>query len=138
MHQLPLLAYLADKIWNESAKILSNDSAVCLSPGCSDKSRWLVQSADYKQKSLFLWSVIKMASQIACEQACGIFNCRRVCTHFLSVALRVNQIDAYIKWLQKKAVFSKIFKAGNVDMPKRSGKKQLSSESISETEHEAG
>ena len=61
LHQLLIPAYLADKIWNESAKILSNDSTVCPSPGCSDNSQWLVQSTDYKQKSPFLWSVVKMA-----------------------------------------------------------------------------
>ena len=61
LYQLSIPAYLADKIWNEYAKILSNDSAVCPSPGCSDNSQWLVQNTDDKRKSPFLGSVVKMA-----------------------------------------------------------------------------
>ena len=53
LHQLSIPAYLADKIWNEFAKILSNDSAVCPSPGCSDNSQWLVQSTVINENPFF-------------------------------------------------------------------------------------
>ena len=63
--------------------------------------------------------------QIACEQACGIFKCSRICAHVFSVALTINQIDAYIKWLQKQKYSVNYSKLANVDMPKGSGKKAV-------------
>ena len=63
--------------------------------------------------------------QIACEQACSVFKCSRICAHSVSVALRINQIDAYIKWLQKQKYSVSYSKLANVDMPKGSSKKAV-------------
>ena len=48
---LPIPAYLADKVWDESTNVLATDGSVCPSPGCKDKSEWLVKSTDLKCKS---------------------------------------------------------------------------------------
>ena len=103
---------------------MSSNSTVCPSPGCSDNSQWLVQSTDFKQKSPFFVECCKNG-QIVWEQACGIFKCSRICAHSVSVALKINQIEAYIKWLQKQRYSVNYSKLANVDMPKGSGKKAV-------------
>ena len=43
----------------------------------------------------------------------------RIYAHSVFVALKVNKIDAYIKWPQKQKYSVNYFKLANVDMPQR-------------------
>ena len=43
----------------------------------------------------------------------------RIYAHSVFAALRVNKIDAYIKWSQKQKYSVNYFKLANVDMPQR-------------------
>ena len=132
LHKLPIPAYLADKIWNESLQILSSDGSICQSPGCSDDSQWLVKSTDLKRKSPFFVECCR-SGQITCEQACGVFKCSKLCAHTVSVALNIDNLNAYIDWLQKQKGYSVNYsKLGSVDMPKGSGKKSSSNRKASQ------
>lgn len=48
------------------------------------------------------------------------------------VALKINQIEAYITWLQKQRYSVNYSKLANVDMPKGSGKKSSSHQKVSQ------
>ena len=85
-----------------------------------------MQSTDLKRKSPFFVEYCK-GGQITYEQACGVFKCSKLCAHTVSVALKIDKLDAYIDWLQKqKGYLVNYSKLASVDMPKGSGKKSSS------------
>ena len=113
LHCLPIPAYLADKVWDESTNILAIDGSVCPPPGCKDESEWLVQSTDLKRKSPFFVECRKNG-QIVCEQGCGVFKSSKVCVHSVSVACHTGKLDQYLQWLLKQ-------KAGPLNLSKYGG-----------------
>ena len=123
--QLPLPAYLAEKVWKETTITLKNETSICPSPGCDDSSQWLVASTDYKRKSPYFVQIHK-SGQIVCEQACGVFKCSKVCVHCISVAYKTNQLEKFVKWFQQKEKPVNFSKLASVGMPQHSGKKSHS------------
>lgn len=120
---LPIPAYLADKVWDECTNVLATDGSVCLSPGCKDKSEWLVKSTDLKRKSPYFVEC-RRNGQVVCEQNCGLFKASKVCVHTVSVARHTGQLGQYLQWcLKQKAGTLNMSKLAAIDMPAGSGKK---------------
>ena len=42
--QISIPQYVAEKVWTDGKELASQDSNVCISPGCTDGSAWLVKS----------------------------------------------------------------------------------------------
>lgn len=54
------------------------------------------------------------------------FKCSKICAQSVFVALKIDQLDAFIEWLQKQNRYSvNYLKLASVDMPKGSGRKVL-------------
>jgi len=123
--QLPLPAYLAEKVWKETTITLQNETSICPSPGCDDSSQWLVASTDYKRKSPFFVQINK-SGQIACEQSCGVFKCSKICVHCISVAYKTNQLEKFVRWFQQKEKPVNFSKLASIGMPQHGGKKSHS------------
>ena len=120
---LPIPDYLADKVWDESTNVLAADGSVCPSPGCKDKSEWLVKSTDLKRKSPYFVECRKNG-QVVCGQSCGLFKASKVCVHTVSVARHTGQLGQFLQWcLKQKAGTLNMSKLAAVDMPAGSGKK---------------
>ena len=110
---LPIPTYLADKVWNESTGVLATDGSVCPSPGCKDRSGWLVKSTDLKRNSPYF-----VDGQVVCEPSCGVFKSSKVCVHTVSVAHHTGKFGQYLQWLlkQKEGTLN-VSKLAAVDMP---------------------
>ena len=120
---LPIPAYLADKVWDESTNVLAAEGSVYPSPGCKDRSEWLVKSTDLKRKSPYFVECRKNG-QVVCEPSCGLFKSSKVCVHTVSVARHTGELGQYLHWLlkQKEGTLN-VSKLAAVDMPAGSGKK---------------
>ena len=68
LNRLNVPDYLAQKVWEESSMLLENEDSVCVSPGCRDRSQWLVQSIDSTRKSPHFVEVCRNR-QVKCEQS---------------------------------------------------------------------
>ena len=124
LRRLPIPVYLADKVWDESTKMLASEGCICPSPGCSNKMEWLVQSCDARRKSPYFVECRKNG-QIICEQSCGVYKSSKLCVHTVTVARRNNVLSQYLRWLLKqKAGTLNLSKLAAVDMPTGSGKKK--------------
>ena len=116
--------YLADKVWDESTRLLASEGCVCPSPGCSNKMEWLVQSCDARRKSPYFVECRKNG-QILCEQSCGVYKSSKLCVHTVTVARSNGVLGQYLHWLLKqKAGTLNLSKLAAVDMPTGSGKKR--------------
>ena len=92
---LPIPAYLANKIWEESTKILASNGSVIPSPGCKNESEWLVKSNDLKRKSPYFVECRKNG-QVVCEPNCGIYKSSKVCVHAVVVACHTQKLELYV------------------------------------------
>ena len=120
---VPIPAYLANKIWEESTKILASNGSVIPSPGCKNESEWLVKSNDLKRKSPYFVECRKNG-QVVCEPNCGIYKSSKVCVHAVVVACHTQKLELYVQWLakQKEGTVS-VSKLASIGIPTGSGKK---------------
>ena len=85
--QISIPQYVAEKVWSDGKELASQDSNVCVSPGCTDGSAWLVRVTVQHIKDRILLSV-KKSGQLCCEKRCIMFNSCGVCAHIIAVAAR--------------------------------------------------
>ena len=79
----------------------SSESDICVSPGCTDGSAWLVKSTILTHQRPFLWSVERQAK---CHVRRTVhFFIPAVCVHTLvTVAKKKGCLDSLVKWLSKR------------------------------------
>ena len=114
--------YVADKIWSESQQLAMSKNSVCISPGCSDGSAWLVQSNNESRHRPFFVEC-KKNGHIVCEQSCMLFHSCNICAHTVAVAKQKYCLDSLLNSVAKKQRGVNITKMSDVGMPKSRGKK---------------
>ena len=114
--------YVAEKIWSECKQLELSKNSVCISPGCSDGSAWLVQSNDQTRHRPFFVEC-KKNGHIICEQSCMLFHSCSICAHIVAVAKQKYCLDSLLNSFTKKQRGVNITKMSDVGMPKSRGKK---------------
>ena len=113
--------YVAEKVWIDSQHLVSTESNVCASPGCTDGNAFLVKSTiATRQRPYFV--ECKKNGQISSEQSCMLYHSSGVCAHTVAVAQKKGCLDVFLNRLNKRDKLS-VTKMANVGLPKGAGKK---------------
>ena len=93
--QISIPQYVAEKVWTDGTELTSQDSNVCISPGCADGSAWLVKSDNATHHRPYFVEC-KKSGQLCCEKSCIMFNSCGVCAHIVAVATRKKCLETFI------------------------------------------
>ena len=119
--QISIPQYIAEKVWTDGKELASQDSNVCISPGCTDGSAWLVKSDNATHQRPYFVEC-KKSGQLCCEKSCIMFNSCGVCAHIVAVATRKKCLETFINWFSKRDSIN-VTKMAHSGLPKGAGKK---------------
>ena len=119
--QISIPQYVAERVWTEGKELALQDSNICISPGCTDESAWLVKSDNTAHQRPYFVEC-KKSGQMCCEKSCIMFNSCGVCAHIVAVATRKKCFETFVNWLRKRGSMN-ITKMAHSGLPKGAGKK---------------